>query len=390
MDYRKEAIIRRELVGFEPFPKDEKKEILKDLTKEDIEEYYRKERLYNYVNNYLLVGLEERREKYSLIKNALRLNRVFIDHQRYKIIADKSIIGDRSVIYALTHIGLPDYQVMTEILNNHTYALAGDPEVMYGTFDGAFMEKSGVIWCDTDDELDRYISEKTAIRIVNNGTSIYVNPEGVWNLTPNLLVLPIWPGVIRIAQSTHADIIPVAVEQYGHKFIIYIGENIHLTNYDTKDLEYIDEKRQELRDALAKGKFEVIASRRPIKRKRIGDYETYANNFRQKRYNEWLDKDKKPIYNDELVKHRTYKEKNQELCKQYARNVYYSSPEDAFAYLRNIPYNEKTCFMLASMLNDASIPNNIKNVLRENIKNTIEQSAGGKKSFEEIKRLILN
>ena len=35
-------------------------------------------------------------------------------------------------------------------------------------------------------------------------------PEGVWNKTPNSLVLNLWPGIYRIAKATGVKVVPVA------------------------------------------------------------------------------------------------------------------------------------------------------------------------------------
>lgn len=53
-------------------------------------------------------------------------------------------------------------------------------------------------------------------------------PEGTWNLSPNLPVLPCFWGIVEIAQKGNAIIVPVAAEQYGKHFKINIGCNLDI------------------------------------------------------------------------------------------------------------------------------------------------------------------
>lgn len=48
-----------------------------------------------------------------------------------------------------------------------------------------------------------------AVRAIRYGTDLMVFPEGVWNKSPNRLLLNLWPGVDRIACETGAKVIPV-------------------------------------------------------------------------------------------------------------------------------------------------------------------------------------
>lgn len=81
-------------------------------------------------------------------------------------------------------------------------------------------------------------------------------PEGTWNLTPNLPMLPCYWGIVDIAKQGGAVVIPVAAEQYGKHFKINIGENFDMNAYG----EGIAEKARaiaDLRDVLATLKYEI-------------------------------------------------------------------------------------------------------------------------------------
>lgn len=75
---------------------------------------------------------------------------------------------------------------------------------------------NGLVYCDTESKSDRKIAKE----VLKNNKNLLIYPEGVWNLTPNLLSLPLFPGIIDIAKDTGADIVPIAAEQYDKDFLL--------------------------------------------------------------------------------------------------------------------------------------------------------------------------
>lgn len=49
-----------------------------------------------------------------------------------------------------------------------------------------------------------------AVRAMHLGADLVVFPEGVWNKSPNALLINLWPGIYRIACETGAKIVPVS------------------------------------------------------------------------------------------------------------------------------------------------------------------------------------
>lgn len=371
MDIRKEEEILRLSEEFREYSKEE----LDKLSKEEYAIYMRDKRLYDYATRNILQGMEKRRKFYPIIQQALSLNRALIDHQSYKIINDRQIDTGKPVIYAITHVGKFDYQIMTEALAEHTYAFAGDPEEMHRTFDGFFMETSGAIFCDTENSLDRYIAQNTAVSLLKRGTSLMIYPEGIWNITSNLLMLPIFPGVIKMAQEAGVDIVPVAVEQYGKKFIISIEKNIVIDNRDTNDTEYINRKREELRNVMAFAKLDIIKSQPSVTRTSLGEYDDLENEYQQMRLNEWVDKDKKPFYTLEKIEERTFKEKDKNT------GEFISSPKDAFSYFKDVKINKNNAFMFRK---DFSLPNSTQKY----IANKFGEYFNNEESVDEVEQQI--
>lgn len=91
------------------------------------------------------------------------------------------------------------------------------------------------------------------IEHLQQGGNLMYFPEGTWNLSPNLPVLPCYWGIVGVAQKGNAVIVPIAAEQYRKHFIINIGENFDMSKYGIDKTLAISE----LRDALATLKWEI-------------------------------------------------------------------------------------------------------------------------------------
>lgn len=83
-------------------------------------------------------------------------------------------------------------------------------------------------------------------------------------------------GTASMALKTGADIIPMAVEQYGKRFIVSIGENIDSTLWEK---EKISELSEYLRDQMATLKWEII------EHNGFQPYESITDELR----NNWID-----------------------------------------------------------------------------------------------------
>lgn len=79
-------------------------------------------------------------------------------------------------------------------------------------------------------------------------------PEGVWNVTENLPVMPLFTGAAEMAICTRAEIVPIVFEKFGKNFYVNIGANISPKNFV---LEQKQELTDMLRDRLATLKWEL-------------------------------------------------------------------------------------------------------------------------------------
>lgn len=316
-------------------------------------EYYLKKRKYEYQNGTNLKGLKWRDKLHPILLSLIRLNRKYIARQDLTILNDKRIETDKPVIYAITHMGVYDYQIVCEAIKEHQYPFAGDPETMYRSGDGLILSLNGVIYCDTNSKEDRQIALETSKQLLKKNENLLIYPEGIWNLSPNLLSLPLFPGIINIAMETGCDIIPVAVEQYDKEFYVNIGENIKLKNEITNN-EYKEEQKEKLRNTLATLKWEILESRPIEERKNIGKYEEELEKFINLRLNEWKNpKTKEPYYNKKILKERTFKEKNVD------------SSEYVYSYMKDIKLSKENAFIFRK---DNSIPIEIQKEIEKKLK----------------------
>ena len=209
-----------------------------------------------------------------------------------EIIKDERIETDKPIIYALTHIGKFDIEVSAVALRNHFYILSGDYEHLQGTVDGTFLLINGVFYFNERVKEDRKAVLGKMIEHLKQGGNIMYFPEGTWNLSPNLPVLPCYWGIVDVAKLGNAIIVPVAVEQYDKHFKINIGKNFDIQEFGSNKIEKLNAINV-LRDILATLKWEIWETEPRSKRCEIdsGEWERYINN----RFSEW------PYFNLEYV-----------------------------------------------------------------------------------------
>lgn len=88
---------------------------------------------------------------------------------------------------------------------------------------GFMLEKLLVNYLDTNDKEDRKVVKHQMIKDLKNGANIMWFPEGTWNISPNLLVLPMRYGIIEVALEANAPIVPIALEyDLDNKYTILI------------------------------------------------------------------------------------------------------------------------------------------------------------------------
>lgn len=208
------------------------------------------------------------------------------------------------IVFAVTHIGKYDFEIVNEVIKNHFHIIASDFMNMYGNINGFFMEANGVIFMDIDSKEDRENSRKMMMKVLEQGDNMMIFPEGTWNLSENAIVKDLHMGAVDIALERSAIILPIAVEQYGRRFVVNIGKAFtpemvkgKFTKKTYGDLsennnqEHLLKKQiklaanRELRDRLATLKWEIWEKEGIFERKSI-PYD-YWKVFIDERCAEW-------------------------------------------------------------------------------------------------------
>ena len=163
-------------------------------------------------------GVENRRKVNFLIKKLgpLFLTNPQIIENRNTLLdlenaeKDKGIIlPDKPVIWTSNHAFKDDILASILTINRHVYLLLGSVPQFYNTFDGVTAWLNGVVLVNRKSKNSKHASMSKAIKIMEEGSDLLMFPEGVWNKTPNQLMLDLWPGIWRIAKETGAPIVPV-------------------------------------------------------------------------------------------------------------------------------------------------------------------------------------
>ena len=241
----------------------------------------------------------------SLIKLSNRAN-----GYKLKVLNDKRTKTNRPIIYAVTHIGKADIEVVSEVIKDHFYLLCGDFESLHDTLEGLILALNGVLYFNEKDKDDRKSVKDRMKNVLNNGGNLLYFPEGTWNLTPNLPLNKCYYGIIEVALESNAIIVPIAIEQYDKNFVANVGENFDVLNYskeDIKELKLI--AIDDLRDAMATLKWEIWESVPKLERSEVtlDYYEKFINDkigewptLSLKDFNDTIYKDKNIVTEDEV------------------------------------------------------------------------------------------
>jgi 1-acyl-sn-glycerol-3-phosphate acyltransferase len=252
-----------------------------------------------------------------------------INHLNLHIINDKRRTTNKPVIYACTHIGFYDVMMLFEAITCPCWLFCGDPDSLINTFYGWMLEKNGVIWVDNYDKADRKLAKEIATQLLKQGGNLMIFPEGAWNMTDNLIVMKLYQGTAMMALETDADIVPIAIEQYGKEFYVNIGENISSKDCGSDVLAFTER----LRDILATLKWEIWELFPLTERGSLP--ENMKNSFAA----DILAESGDDSYTMKMYEDERYHDKN------------ITSPEEAFAFIKNLIPRRENAFLFRGLEN---------------------------------------
>lgn len=232
-----------------------KKNIVQRLTmpQKELEAYYRTQRAEWLHSGEPIRGIEWRKHTHGLVIALLKVSG-FLSGQKLAVIGDKRPMSGGPKIYACTHVGRYDIEMAIRLIREQVWFFMGDPGKTYKNFDGIVLWLNGVIFTDTAYAEDRHIGKETCVKTLEQGGSLLIYPEGAWNITENQVVMPLFPGTAEMAIRTGAEIVPIAIEQYGKHYYANVGEAVSPAGYT---LSQKQELTNQLRDTLCTLKWEI-------------------------------------------------------------------------------------------------------------------------------------
>lgn len=295
-----------------------------------LDEYYfqkRKETFENGGPNNFYIN--ERKKLYKYVLRPLLVAQKSLSGFKVIVDSDERVEVDRPKIFAVTHIGKYDIEIVMQALKEHTFVLLGDAKYMYNTLDGFFIEMNGVIYLNVYNKEDCHIAKTTVIKILQQGGNVMWYIEGIWNTSPNRIVLPFPYGIIEAALRSNAVIIPVAIEQYDKLFALRIGKHIDINagkSFYANEKQFKMDISRELKDELATLKWLI--------------WEKYGRGLRQDIPNDYHEKYVEgkiaewPFFTKEEIEKRVFKEPG------------IVDSKEVFEPLLHLDYNKKNAFLL--------------------------------------------
>jgi 1-acyl-sn-glycerol-3-phosphate acyltransferase len=176
---------------------------------------------------------------------------------KYKLQVENSYkpIEDKPIIFACNHSAFPDIPLALRAIKKHCYTLIGKQNLAFA--DRVFFFLSGAIWVDRKSKENTGFTKECLVEYLKKGKSILWFPEATWNLTDNLLMLPMRWGIIEVAKMADAQIIPMSLEydRKSKKCSVRFGEAIDSQNFLSKE-----QGIECLRNSLASLRWEAISN----------------------------------------------------------------------------------------------------------------------------------
>lgn len=156
------------------------------------------------------------------------------------------------VIWAANH-SFKDDTLASILVARHSYILFGSLPQFYNTIDGVTAYINGVVQTNRKVKISRGAAIPKQVGVMKNGADMFEFPEGVWNKTPERLLLDLYPGIYRAVQETGYKVVPVAHYQRDKTSIKIPGNEIHTVIDDPVDMTNMTEREglEFLRDKIS-------------------------------------------------------------------------------------------------------------------------------------------
>ena len=124
-----------------------------------------------------------------------------------ELVINGELPKDGNFLIVANHLCIEDIPTLGQAVQKHIYLLVSDEDK--GTIDGLALDLNGVQWVSRLNKNSRLEASKNAVKVLKSGEIFAMYPEATWNLSPNLLMLPMNYGCIKIALEANVPIVPV-------------------------------------------------------------------------------------------------------------------------------------------------------------------------------------
>lgn len=249
------------------------------------------------------MGMEIRKKMNKYLRDILKKaakEEIVVEH--YPQLHD-----DEAYIFVSLHNFVEDTIVNLATIDRNAYLLFGTTDQLKVNKEMYFAWLNGFIYVDRTDKTNRAMALEKMARVLNNGNSVLIFPEGGFNNTENVLCQKLFSSPFILAKKTGAKVVPIApFYEYGSsKVYIKVGEPLDLAAFDDKK-----EALLYLRDILSTLLYELIEKySTPIARAELqGDFRMAFMEQRKKEYmkTKWT----KDVWDEELTRYYDAKERD--------------------------------------------------------------------------------
>lgn len=173
----------------------------------------------------------------------------------------------RAIIYASTHGFKDDISLNINAIDQHALTVFASIPVYLRSFEGISLWVKGVLAFDRKDKESRKSVIPKIEYAIDLGADGEMYVEGVWNKTPNLLVLKLFKGIYKVCVKKNAIIVPIGNLQVEKESYVIIGKPFDITKYSE------EEGMAKLRDILATLRYELMVRHNVDLRENYGTIE---------------------------------------------------------------------------------------------------------------------
>ncbi len=167
-----------------------------------------------------------------------------------------------NAIWAVSHYCCHDFPYTSEAIGKRAWVLVGKQRLDFASFLGFVL--NGVVWVDRKSRDSKKLAAKRLIELLQRGQDIIMFPEGTWNMSQSLPMMPLYWGIIDIARKSKRPIVPVVLDYDQDKCYVKFGKELYVAPSDDKS-----EKISELRDSMATLKWDIWTDKPITSRSRL-------------------------------------------------------------------------------------------------------------------------